>query len=239
VTPRTTRSNSSPTRTQPSTLRFQETSDSRWSGPCTTRMRVPSRGAVQWAEECRALDAVASEELSRDRSAARASATERPRHQPVLTMPHSCSHQRPSVCSGGIGQRPDDCPGSMPAARITRAPASSPAQPHRPGRVRRIWPHGGGPLPARLRPDPATRRWRVGAWQPSLAGRASANRSCDPCPATCDGSSVPARRADAGRGVTGEGQRGCCNAVAACYRVIAAARDGAAWSPAAAPPQSA
>jgi hypothetical protein len=95
-----------------------------------------------------------------------------------------------------------DCPGSTPAARITRALASSPAHPHRPGRVRRVRAHGGGPLPARLRPHPATLRWRVGAWQPSLAGRAAADRSCDPCPATCDGSSVPARRADAGRGVT-------------------------------------
>ena len=95
-----------------------------------------------------------------------------------------------------------DCPGSTPAARITRALASSPAHPHRSGRVRRVRAHGGGPLPARLRPHPATLRWRVGAWQPSLAGRAAADRSCDPCPATCDGSSVSARRADAGRGVT-------------------------------------
>jgi hypothetical protein len=111
---------------------------------------------------------------------------------------------RPSgePCSGGGSDDAYDCPGAALSARITRALVFSSAHPHRPGRVRRIWTHGGGPLPARLRPHPAKRRWRVGAWQSSLAGGASTDRSCDPCPATCDGSPVPVRRADAGRGVT-------------------------------------
>jgi hypothetical protein len=71
---------------------------------------------------------------------------------------------------------PEVTPGRLPrlcASRDQDSPFRSPrppALPHRPGRVRRIRAHGGGPLPARLRPilqrdggmwEPGSRRWLV------------------------------------------------------------------------------
>jgi hypothetical protein len=70
------------------------------------------------------------------------------------------------------------------------------------GRVQRARPPRRRALPARAGAHPPAGRRRMGPWQPPLAGGALANRSGDPCPGTCEGSPVPARRADAGRSVT-------------------------------------
>ena len=74
-------------------------------------MQDADAGAITWRgcnglKKCRALDAVVAKGGSRDRSAARASATERTDNEPVLTMPHSCGHQRPTTTAGLRARRP-------------------------------------------------------------------------------------------------------------------------------------